>query len=278
MIRLNSEFMDVIRPFNIGESIRLGSDYDGGYCVPVSAISKLRFFYSYGYGYNFKFEENLIDLLNISVFLYDDEASTRQLFRQLLMSLLFRPFCKSSKYAPRKVLKNFSNYRKMIKNKKIFYSNSKVVPLGSRLERNNKSIIFDETINAPSFEHLNAAIKMDIEGAEYEIFDRSAVNFDKFAIIIVEFHDINRNLEVFNKIVDNLSHHFVISNAHINNYGPISDGGVPSIIELVFANKVFARNYSNVSSIPSPLDRPCCIYKPEIHYVYDKNRSSGAAE
>ena len=166
----------------------------------------------------------------------------------------------------------------MIKNKNIFYSNLKVVPLGSRLKRNDKSIIFDETINAPSSEHLNVAIKMDIEGAEYEIFDSSLVNFEEFAIIIVEFHEINRNLEAFNKIVDNLSHHFVISNAHVNNYGPISDAGVPSIIELVFVNKVFACNYTNVSSIPSPLDRPCCIYKPEIHYAYDKNRSSGAAE
>lgn len=268
-MKLNSEFMNLIRPLNLGRSIRIGSDFDGGYVVPIVALDRIEYLYSYGYGYNFEFEKHLIDIKNVQVFLFDDKASIRSLLHRFITSLLVRPFARSVKHAPRKILSEFTNYLKMIKNEKIHYYNRKVIELGSRANKKSKTVIFDQTLNRHNQKFLNTGIKMDIEGSEYAILDKSEANYKDYCFIILEFHDIGNNLSSFEKIVSNLSVHFVIANTHINNYGKVNTYGIPSIVELVFVNKSLSHNDSYVHSIPSNLDKPCCIRVPDFHYAWD---------
>jgi hypothetical protein len=274
-MKLNSEFMSLVRPLNLGRSLRIGSDFDGGYVVPEIALQKIEYLYSYGYGYNFEFENHLIDLKNIQVFLYDDKASIRSLLLRFMTSLLVRPFIKSVKHAPRKILYDFSNYLKMIKNEKIHYYNRKVIGIGSGSNRKSKTIIFDKSIKTSNIYFLNTGIKIDIEGYEYIILNKSEIDFKDYAFIIIEFHDIDNNLDLFKKIVSNLSVNFVIANTHINNYGQVSSKGIPSIVEIVFVNKSLSHHNSYVQSIPSNLDKPCCMRLPDIYYAYDGDNSDG---
>ena len=276
MSMLNFEFMNMIRPLRIDKSIRLGSDYDGGYILPEVALSQIKYVFAYGYGYNFKFEEDLVNLKNAQIFLYDDEASTIRLLNQLILSLLIRPFRKSTKYAPKKIIKCLLDYYKLISTKKIAYRNFKVLPLGSNLWQKGKTIIFDDTIETVKFKHFEAGIKMDIEGHEYLIFDQAKVDFLKIAFIIIEFHGIGSNYSLFKRVIKKLQTNFVITNIHINNYGSISDIGIPSIVEISFVNKALIGEYSYADFIPSSLDRPCCIRKPEIRYQYKSKEESTA--
>jgi len=119
----------------------------------------------------------------------------------------------------------------------------------------------------------HALLKMDIEGAEWEVFDSMPPEIPGlFRQILVEFHGCNhyhnpawreRAARVFQKITT--THHLI--HVHGNNYMPTFSAGVrefPCDLEMTFALKSAYDFSVSDEKFPGPLDRPCKPGLPDL--------------
>ncbi|MCW8930630.1 MAG: hypothetical protein OQL19_10375, partial [Gammaproteobacteria bacterium] len=123
----------------------------------------------------------------------------------------------------------------------------------------------------------NALLKFDIEGDEWFCFkDISADLLKHFRIITCELHGLN-NLgndnflfaawSVMNKLLDN---HEVV-HFHVNNCCGVSNLEgvmVPNTIEITLLRKDRSTFSPSMDEIPSSLDYPNMISRPDIQFVF----------
>jgi hypothetical protein len=122
-------------------------------------------------------------------------------------------------------------------------------------------------------ENHNMLLKIDVEGAEWDVFE--AMDHDllkRFDQIIIEFHGFefmteqsyrDRCKRVFRK----LTYHHNPIHVHANNYAPlnsISGVAVASVLEMTFCLR--SRFYFEKSDeiFPTELDQPCRSDQPDI--------------
>lgn len=113
-------------------------------------------------------------------------------------------------------------------------------------------------------------LKIDTEGAEYELFENTDLNvFKKFNQIVIEVHYIKdcdeRCVKLINALL--LSHKLV--HIHANNYSSLIDG-LPGTLELTLVRDDLIPNDATLSTKPAPtegLDTPNNSNKSD--YVLD---------
>jgi len=256
----NSDFMNLIRPIRIAEQIRLGRSNDGGYVVPSIAISNTTHLISIGYGNDASFEFEFIERGAKKVFLFDDKSSIIFHIKEVFISLIGR-FVKGKDFHPRKAVFDLKYFLKVLSNSKIQFKKKSLVPIA----QTRKNIDFQNLFGEIPIE--NAAVKIDIEENEYACFSQFVIP-QRITLLIIEFHEIQKNLPSFQRIIKMLKQNFCITNVHINNFGHINEG-IPSTIEMVFLNKKFVeKEDSFVAAIPSNIDHPNSVRFPEIYYTY----------
>jgi len=116
-------------------------------------------------------------------------------------------------------------------------------------------------------------LKMDIEGAEWDVLDHSSsVSLSRFSQIICEFHGLARlyegpfharALRVFQKLAQD----FAVIHVHANNNGDLcnlANIAVPSTLEISFANRKRYSFTATDETFPTPLDAPNNPGSPEI--------------
>lgn len=108
-----------------------------------------------------------------------------------------------------------------------------------------KNIGQNNTATTTNLAHLmekysNIFLKMDIEGGEYEWIPGAHMN--KFAQIVIEFHDINRDEALLSKYFQHLNQTHYLIHAHGNNWAGVSANGMPDVIELTYLHKKFFAN------------------------------------
>jgi hypothetical protein len=116
------------------------------------------------------------------------------------------------------------------------------------------------------------ALKIDIEGAEYECLKEIFKASNLPLVLVVEFHEISKHQLDFRELLLFLKSKFQLINTHFNNFGQIL-GGIPQIIEMTFVSRLDSgNNFMPSSRIPSIIDQVNCVRKKEI--VYEFNSSS----
>ena len=100
----------------------------------------------------------------------------------------------------------------------------------SRKTNQNNEITISEAIG----DNKDIVLKVDIEGDEYMVLNEINKNSDKLNLVIIEFHNLQKNL----KKLKNFLKKTKLRNIHIsiNNYGKISSYGVPEVIEMTLIN------------------------------------------
>ena len=83
-------------------------------------------------------------------------------------------------------------------------------------------------------DNRDIVLKIDIEGDEYKILKDINRNFDKINLVIIEFHNLQKNLKVIEDFIKNTK----LKNIHINanNYGMVDKFGIPQVIEMTLIN------------------------------------------
>jgi len=131
---------------------------------------------------------------------------------------------------------------------------------------NEKYITMDEWVrqSLPEDSDSDLLLQMDIEGAEYDVFENMSYSLiNRFRIIVMEFHSFNKLWEpsffekvstVFSKILE--SH--IVVHLHPNNTDPIylkNLLGIPPLMEVAFLRKDrISQDIKYVSQFPHPLD------------------------
>ena len=85
-------------------------------------------------------------------------------------------------------------------------------------------------------------LKSDIEGDEYNIIDQIIVYSNRIQMLIIEFHWIDKNENIFVESVKKLQKKFEIIHIHANNHLETLKNGLPIILEITLINKKLFRS------------------------------------
>jgi hypothetical protein len=230
-----ADFFKTLNPINNGHNlIRIGSNSDGGYLSPDD-LHDIDWCISPGVALNWDFEEMLWCDLNIPSYMLDYSVD-------LPSNLKF-------------------NYRF----EKKFIGTINCCHL----------ITIDTLLEQEHFIGANdLLLQMDIEGDEYlSLLNTSERSWNRFRIAIIEFHNLDRIIEVdyFENVIKKLfvkifqTHDIV--HLHANNAGgtfKLQGVSFPKIIELTLHRKDrLIKNLGN-NPVPNPLDVRNSLSSPEI--------------
>ena len=251
MKKVSSEF-NFLRPIYHPNLIRIGNKYDGGYVLPENFIDNSDGLLSFGYGYDCSFEKEYIDKSNNSVLIFDHTCDYLKLISALIKYLrrflLFRkPFNDVMHH-----YNNLMHHHKFINSKKVSFFKKKIVSnKENKIEISISSIIRD-------LKFKNAILKCDIEGTEYEIIEEIIKYNEIFDCILIEFHEIEKNINKFKDNIKKLSKFYYIVHLHGNNHDPIIDDiNIPNTLEITFVKKKFIKTEEFVNIFPvKNLDNP----------------------
>lgn len=100
-------------------------------------------------------------------------------------------------------------------------------------------------------------LKIDVEGDEYEFFN-SNPDLSEVSCLIVEFHFVDTQRDLFLQTVAKLNLSFDTIHVHGNNYGRLVNG-LPTVLEITFKRKPTIQ-------YPLPIDFPNNFYKPDLSF------------
>jgi hypothetical protein len=193
---------------------------------------------SYGIANNISFEMDLIKKFNIKVYAFDCGIKT----------------IKNNKL-------NF--YPECIANDKFIYNNQKSKKISS----------YKEQIKRFNIENEKIYIKIDIEGAEYDVFNED-FNFNNIQGITIEIHCLNNYLKS-TKLLNLFNKYFVLNHIHGNNYGKLFKFRkklFPTTIELTYVNKIYVKSKKiSTENYPTLVDAKNCKNKNDFKLNYWKS-------
>ena len=223
-IEFNS-MVKMLTPVDNGfELIRIGSKADGGYLLPDDLIGVTHCF-SAGVADKYDFEQEIFDRYNILSTMYDGS--------------ILRPIGLSEKF--------------------VFHNKF----VGASTCQNYISIYDILNLDLKKF-NSDLIAQIDIEGGEYELLTAiSEKELERFRIIVVEFHNIDRwtKKDYYDKIVKpifkKMNQTYTLVHSHENNFaGKFKFIGkeIPRTLELTFHNKNRAKYFGGFRLIPHSLD------------------------
>jgi hypothetical protein len=239
MISLSKVDMDFIRPHAYSNLVRIGSEGDGGYLLPEDAIKDITCCISFGIGYNHEFESHLQkEIKHLRVAGFDYSVGVLY-FCRLAINGFLKLF----------LLKGSWNEFKERSKRFLSFLNFWVINNNNRHRRIkiSKSNVLD-IVN--SFEGEISLLKIDIEGSEWEIFPEIDNRLENVACMIIEFHEVSKNLAQLKKIVKKLEQTHSLAHLHINNFSPPVNIGVPDFIEITFVQKKYQKTDTMRNELP----------------------------
>lgn len=115
-------------------------------------------------------------------------------------------------------------------------------------------------------------LQMDIEGDEYlNILSSSDETLNRFKIIIIEFHNLERItnkflFEFYSGSINKILKHFDVCHIHPNNksrnFTITNKLKIPQVLEVTFLNKKLSKQKKPIINLPHKLDARCDRNKP----------------
>lgn len=217
-----------LKPYHTKKSnlIRIGPNTDGGYVIDKRIINRTRTIITCGLNDDWEFEKDFLKKNNkCEIIAYDHTVNQKfwkERFLKDFLSLILLKKIKLNKIIDVfKYVDYLFFFRKNIK-----HIEKKIVSK----KRNNKEI----TINEIMQNKKKVFLKVDIEGSEYEVLRDIKKNINKIDFLIIEFHDVDKNIR---KIKNFLSkNNLKIIHLHANNYGGVNRNKIPKVLELSMLN------------------------------------------
>ena len=217
-----------LKPYQISNSnlVRVGPKTDGGYVVDKRIFKKSKMLITCGLNDDWEFERDYLKKNHeTQIIAYDHTVNKKfwvNRFKKDIISLLLFKKLKIGKILDVfKYLDYMFFFRNNIKHheKKIVYK-----------KRNNKETTIPETLNRNN----DVVLKVDIEGDEYKVLNDIKKNSKKISFLIIELHDIHKNLGRIKNFIKKSD--LKIIHIHANNYGGIDKNKNPKVIELSMIN------------------------------------------
>jgi len=218
-----------LKPFETSYEnlIRLGNKFDGGYVIDKRVIDKTKTIITCGLNDEWSFEKEFQHKNNRCEIIAYDHTVDEKFWKSHLKESLSKIF----------LLKEI-NKKRFIKLFKIidyyFFFKNKNKHFKKKIVKNSINRQNEISINEAISDKNNILLKIDIEGDEYNVLDDVDKNFDKLNLLIIEFHDLQKNLVKIKEFLEKTQ----MKNIHINanNYGMVDKDGMPQVIEMTLIN------------------------------------------
>jgi hypothetical protein len=217
-----------LKPYQIRSSnlIRVGPKTDGGYIIDKRILSKTKILITCGLNDDWEFERDYLKknqktLINA----YDHTVNKRfwlTRFKKDIISLLLFKKLKINKILD--VFK-YLDYQLFFRNNNKHFEKKIVF----KKRNDNETTIPDILAN-----YNQIFLKVDIEGDEYKILNDIKRNSSKIIFLIIEFHDVDKNIKKIKNFIKKLD--LKIIHIHANNYGGLDKNKNPKVIELSLLN------------------------------------------
>lgn len=213
---------------------------------------------SFGLGDNWKFENDLVKSGHVYDFIVFDHSQnlfnyikqvflTIKLYNFKLNLLMGRVIVLLRYFRDFKILRKKHVKKRISKNGSLFNRKTKINEI-------NVTEIFQEFVKS---ENVKVFLKIDIEGSEYEIIEQIMNHSNQIRLIVIEFHDILKRVEEFEKLFNLLKSKYSLIHTHINNNGAFDKNMIPEVCEFTFINSLDFNGILRVDKIPLlELDQP----------------------
>ena len=217
-----------LKPYHIKSSnlVRIGPKTDGGYIIDKRILNKINILITCGLNDDWEFERSFLKKKPAAKIIAFDHTVNNHFwikrFKNDIISLLLLRKLRISKILD--IFKFIDYLLFFTKNKK--HKITKVV----FKKKNNKEITISEILK----DYKEVFLKIDIEGDEYKILNDIKKNSKKIVFLVIEFHNLDKNILQIKKFLEKLD--LKIIHIHANNYGGIDKYGNPKVIELSLLN------------------------------------------
>ena len=216
---INCNFLkyNLISPSHV---IRIGSVRDGGYYSTKRAIEAAQFLLSGGISYNAEFERDFKTINSEAKIIMVDGSFN--LFSYILRPIYWMLFKKS-------YIKKIPNLIDMLllKSQSVFIKRYIGISNGLTI----RDILNQYNLQGQGF------LKLDIEGAEYNVLKEIIDSRYKFNAIAIEFHDVPNRIGEINNFIAEIGMSMI--GFCINETGKLDKNGMPNTIELSFVEDAF---------------------------------------
>ncbi len=255
-----------LKPYhtNFSNLIRLGRKYDGGYVIDKRVITKTKTIITCGLEAEWSFEKEFQkNNKDCKILAFDHTVNKKfwidRFLKDFKSLLLFKKI---------KLYQIFDVF-KYIEYLNFFSGNNKhyLKKVVSKKKNNNDQITITEAIG----NNEDILLKIDIEGDEYKVLKEVDKNFNKLNLVIIEFHNLKKNLKKIKDFIKKTK----LRNIHINanNYEMVDVNGIPQVIEMTFINpkKFKIKNSKTKRSYPiEGLDFKNHKRGPDIKIIFEK--------
>ena len=244
--------------------VRLGRKYDGGYVIDKRVITKTKTIITCGLEAEWSFEKEFLkNNKDCKVLAFDHTVNKKFWINRFLKDFTSLLLFKKIK------LNQIFDVFKYIEYLNFFSGNNKhfIKKIVSKKKDKNNQITITDAIG----NNKDILLKIDIEGDEYEVLSEVDKNFNKLNLVIIEFHNLQKNL----KKIKNFIKKTKLKNIHINanNYGMVDRNGIPQVIEMTLINpkKFKIKNIKTKRNYPiKGLDFKNRKRGPEIKIIFEK--------
>lgn len=252
------------RPVALDSLVRVGNDGDGGYVLPLVALQRSSTLLSLGVLDDWSFEAGALRLNPaLRVVCVDGTATVGRVVKKAaqklvdmvgqLLTFRWEKLRRNAAYLSRPL-----GFRK-------FFREHELLPLMLAARSGDGQISLPDLlarVHPADGRNENGwlLLKIDIEGAEFEILPMPLGWAQRTAALLIEFHDLDRNWDRFTAVMRTLQESFYVAHLHGNNFeGFIPGTDVPTALEVSLINKLLVPGTPPLSQRDYPLpalDRP----------------------
>jgi hypothetical protein len=234
--------LDVFRLHEFPDLVRVGSAGDGGYVLPRRLIEGSASLVSVGVGDNWDFEDAFLADCpgahvhcfdgSVSEVIFKDQAMEAGLVLLGYLMRLRRFHAVRSRDRLTDRLAVLRRFRRFTASERVHFSPRFIATKSDRFHATWREAFASAAVPA--------LVKIDIEGAEYDILDDVIDDRDRISGIILELHDCGGHWRRIERLLARIEPEFVVAHVHGNNCRPlVPDTGVPEVLELTFVHRRF---------------------------------------
>jgi hypothetical protein len=251
------------RPVACDSLVRIGDSNDGGYVVPLEAVTAAGALVSFGLSHNWTFERDFKSRNpGAVVHCYDHTVS--------LLTAIQYSFGQLLRFVVQRRASALRRAFRWIDYLVFFQADRKHFKQRVWRDRQfNSATIEDVFSRLPS--ECPVFVKMDIEGGEYRVLDDLLSHSKNIVAMAIEFHDVDIVPEMFNSFVGKIKRDFHVVHIHGNNMGGVAPFNFPIAPEITFLNKRFFKSEPGPSRLTYPvpeLDRPNYPQFPDFAFEF----------
>ena len=262
------EFPNELKPFFVDNNdlVRLGSIDDGGYVVPIQTINSSNVLISFGISDNWEFEKDFVNKTSAKLVAYDHSIDKNFWLSKFKKDLV--KFIQFKIFKPKKIYKmfqflDFILFFKIRKNNKFYLK---------KIGKGQDCLSLNDIIKNYIEDEKKLFLKIDIEGSEYDILEDIIFNKSKIQGMVIEFHDVSKNLDKIVNFTNKINTDLYLVHIHANNYSTKEFDQFPEAIELTYSKKnQHLTVRSNDKDYPiKNLDYPNSKRSPDIKISFNK--------